>query len=260
MHWLFGKQAVMALIKHNPQRIKALYLQTKTSKQPPDSLLTMAQAEGIPCHPLTQSAFEQQLAHLQQTQQDSSANQRNVVHQGVIAEVEAPTPWQEQDLKQLLSQLDHPALLLILDGVTDPHNLGACLRSANAAGVDAVIIPKHNAVGLNATVCKVACGAADLTPLIEVTNLARTIKQLQQQGIWVYGTSEKANKVVYHCDLTDPIALVMGSEAKGLRRLTEQCCDDMFKLPTQGLITSLNVSVATGICLFEAVRQRFVIR
>ena len=150
----------------------------------------------------------------------------------------------------------YSAFLLILDNVTDPHNLGACLRSADAAGVHGVIAPKDKAVGLTSTVSKVACGAAETVPFYQVTNLARTLKELQERGIWLYGTAGEASESVFKTDLKGPIAIVMGAEGKGLRRLTRESCDHLINIPMTGSVSSLNVSVATGICLFEAVRQR----
>lgn len=146
--------------------------------------------------------------------------------------------------------------MLILDGITDPHNLGACLRSAEAAGIDAVIVPKDKSAQLNATAKKVACGAAESVPLIRVTNLARTLRQLQQQHIWIVGTAGEANHTLYESKLTGAIALVMGAEGEGMRRLTREHCDELISIPMAGVVSSLNVSVATGVCLFEAVRQR----
>jgi len=158
----------------------------------------------------------------------------------------------------LLGRLDKPPFLLILDHVQDPHNLGACLRSADAAGVDAVITPKDRSVSLTETVLLVACGAAESIPFVQVTNLARTMRQLKESGIWIIGTADQADKSLYETDLTGPLALAMGSEGKGLRRLTRELCDFLVSLPMAGRVESLNVSVATGICLFEAVRQRRV--
>ncbi len=144
----------------------------------------------------------------------------------------------------------------MLDGVTDPHNLGACLRSADAAGVQAVIVPKDNSAGMNETVRKIACGAAETTPLIPVTNLARTMQQLQERGVWLVGTAGEATIPLFAAPLTGPLALVMGAEGTGMRRLTREHCDHLAYIPMAGSVSSLNVSVATGICLFEAVRQR----
>ena len=159
-------------------------------------------------------------------------------------------------LDTLLEQQETPALLLVLDGVTDPHNLGACIRTADAAGVLAVIVPKDKSATLNATVRKVACGAAEVMPLVSVTNLARTLEKLRQQGFWVVGTAGEAEQTLYQQDLTGNKVLVMGAEGKGMRRLTREHCDFLVKLPMAGSVSSLNVSVATGVCLFEAQRQR----
>ena len=162
----------------------------------------------------------------------------------------------EDDLLLSLGRLVEPAFLLILDEVQDPHNLGACLRSAAAAGVHAVVVPKDRSVALTDTVRRIACGAADQVPLFQVTNLARTIDQLRKQGIWVVGASGQASQSIFNSTLTGPLALVMGSEGSGLRRLTAEKCDLLVRIPMTDRVESLNVSVAAGICLFEAVRQR----
>lgn len=177
-------------------------------------------------------------------------------HQGVVAHLAAESAARQQDLMGLIDGLDHPPFLLILDGVTDPHNLGACLRSANAAGVDAVIVPKDKAAGLTPVVRKVACGAVEMTPFYQVTNLARTLRELQQAGVWLVGAAGEAEASLYETDLRGPLALVLGGEGKGLRRLTREHCDLLIKIPMVGAVESLNVSVATGVCLFEALRQR----
>ena len=175
-------------------------------------------------------------------------------HQGVVASVSvnATSP----DLDDVLAALSEPALLLVLDGVQDPHNLGACLRVADGAGAHAVIAPKDRAVGLNATVVKVASGAADTVPYVTVTNLARTLRELRERDIWCVGTSDDADKQIYAVDLRVPLALVLGAEGDGMRRLTRETCDVLASIPMHGSVESLNVSVACGICLFEARRQR----
>ena len=178
------------------------------------------------------------------------------VHQGVIAFCKPMESKTERFLYQLLDKLDEAPFLLVLDGVTDPHNLGACLRTADAAGVHAVIAPKDKSAPLNATVSKVACGAAEVMPYVQVTNLTRTLQELQQRGIWITGTAGEAEQMVYQANLTGPMALVMGAEGKGMRRLTREACDFLVKIPMAGEVSSLNVSVATGVCLFEAARQR----
>ncbi|HWT53919.1 MAG TPA: 23S rRNA (guanosine(2251)-2'-O)-methyltransferase RlmB [Rhodocyclaceae bacterium] len=178
-------------------------------------------------------------------------------HQGVVARVEPIA--QVRSLDELLEGLEEAGtvpLLLVLDGVTDPHNLGACLRSADAAGALAVIVPKDKSATLTPVVRKVACGAAEVIPLVAVTNLARTLEKLQQRGLWVVGTAGEAEVSIYDQDLTGPTILIMGAEGKGMRRLTREHCDYLVNLPMAGSVSSLNVSVATGVCLFEAQRQR----
>jgi 23S rRNA (guanosine2251-2'-O)-methyltransferase len=175
-------------------------------------------------------------------------------HQGVVGEFGASVG--PDDLDELLDALTEPPFLLVLDGVQDPHNLGACLRTANAAGVHAVIAPKDRACGITPVVRKVAAGAAESVPFFAVTNLARTLRELKARGIWIAGAAGEADQMLYELDLTGPIALVMGAEGEGLRRLTRESCDWLVRLPMAGQVESLNVSVATGICLFEARRQR----
>jgi 23S rRNA (guanosine2251-2'-O)-methyltransferase len=163
-----------------------------------------------------------------------------------------------QNLAELLDGINGSPLILVLDGVTDPHNLGACLRVADAAGAHAVIAPRDRAVGLNATAAKVASGAADTVPYITVTNLARALRELKDAGVWVVGTAGEATKSLYDTELDGPVALVMGAEGEGMRRLTRDTCDVVMQIPMAGTVESLNVSVASGVCLFEAVRQRAV--
>jgi 23S rRNA (guanosine2251-2'-O)-methyltransferase len=175
-------------------------------------------------------------------------------HQGVAARVEAlPT---SHSLDDLLDQIKEPPLLLVLDGVTDPHNLGACLRVADGAGAHAVIAPKDHAVGINATVAKVASGAAETMPYFMVTNLARTLGELKERSIWCIGTSDDAPRTVYQADLKAAVALVLGAEGAGMRQLTRKTCDELVGIPMRGAVESLNVSVASGVCLYEALRQR----
>ena len=175
-------------------------------------------------------------------------------HQGVAARVQALPV--SNSLDDLLDQLKEPPLLLVLDGVTDPHNLGACLRVADGAGAQAVIAPKDHAVGINATVAKVASGAAETVPYFMVTNLARTLGELKERSIWCLGASDDAPKTLYQADLKGPVALVLGAEGSGLRQLTRKTCDELVSIPMRGAVESLNVSVASGLCLYEALRQR----
>ncbi len=175
-------------------------------------------------------------------------------HQGVAALVQPLE--QARSLDDLLDQISGPPLLLVLDGVTDPHNLGACLRVADGAGAHAVIAPKDHAAGLNATVSKVASGAAETVPYFMVTNLARTLNELKERQIWVIGTAGESDKSIYQVDLKGPTALVLGAEGQGMRQLTRKTCDELVHIPMRGAVDSLNVSVASGVCLYEAVRQR----
>jgi 23S rRNA (guanosine2251-2'-O)-methyltransferase len=175
-------------------------------------------------------------------------------HQGVAARVEAIKAVNSLD--DLLDAVEGPPLILVLDGVTDPHNLGACLRVADGAGAHAVIAPKDHAVGVNATVAKVASGAAETVPYFMVTNLARTLGELKERSIWCIGTSDDAPRTVYQVDLKGPVALVLGAEGTGMRQLTRKTCDELVSIPMRGAVESLNVSVASGVCLYEALRQR----
>ncbi len=177
-------------------------------------------------------------------------------HQGVVAICTPGEIHDEAFLFSLVQRVKEPLFLLILDGVTDPHNLGACMRTAEAAGVHAVIAPKDKSVGLTSIARKVACGAAEIVPFIPVTNLARTLQKLQAEGIWLFGTAGDAEISVYQATLTGPIGILMGAEGDGLRRLTQETCDHLINIPMAGTVSSLNVSVAAGVVLFEAVRQR----
>ncbi len=177
-------------------------------------------------------------------------------HQGVVARYRLGRDLAENDLLKILDDIDVPAFVLVLDGVTDPHNLGACLRTAEAAGVHAVIAPADRAAPITPVVRKIACGAAERLPFVTVSNLARTLRALQSQGLWICGTDERAGTCLYELDLTMPLALVLGAEGKGMRRLTREHCDYLSYLPMAGRVESLNVSVAAGICLYEALRQR----
>ena len=178
----------------------------------------------------------------------------NTRHQGVVARVKPVVL--SHSLDDVLDAASGPALVLVLDGVTDPHNLGACLRVADGAGAHAVVAPKDHAVGLNATVAKVASGAAETVPYLMVTNLARTLNELKERNITIVGTSDDAEKTIYDADLAGPVALVLGAEGSGLRQLTRKTCDVLVRIPMAGAVESLNVSVAAGVCLFEALRQR----
>jgi len=238
---IYGVHAVEALLRHHPRRVKQIWLSEGRSEPRLQALLQLASE-----HRIAVGAAERR-------ELDAWVEG---VHQGVVADVSPSQVWGEAMLEELLDRHEGPPLLLVLDGVTDPHNLGACLRTADAAGALAVIIPKDKSATLTPVVRKVACGAAEVIPLVAVTNLARSLEKLQQRGLWVVGTAGEAEKEIYQQDLTGPLVLVMGAEGKGMRRLTREHCDHLVKLPMSGSVSSLNVSVATGVCLFEAVRQR----
>lgn len=238
---VYGLHAVEALLRHHPKRVKQVWL---------------AEGRGDPRVRVLVELAEQSKVRVGQCERREMDAWVEGVHQGVVAEVSPSQVWGEAMLEELLDRADGPPLLLVLDGVTDPHNLGACLRTADAAGALAVIVPKDKAATLNATVRKVACGAAEVIPLVAVTNLARSLEKLQQRGLWVVGTAGEAEQMIYAQDLTGPTVLVMGAEGKGMRRLTREHCDFLVRLPMAGSVSSLNVSVATGVCLFEALRQR----
>jgi len=237
---LFGFHAVGVRLRTAPKSIVELYVEASRRDARMRQFLQKAQEAGL--RPIEADGLR--LARLA-----GSAG-----HQGVVARVE-PLPV-THSLDDLLDGLSGPPLLLVLDGVTDPHNLGACLRVADGAGAHAVIAPKDHAVGINATVAKVASGAAETIPYFMVTNLARTLGELKERSIWCLGLSDEATQSLYQSDLQTPTALVLGAEGTGLRQLTRKTCDALVSIPMLGAVESLNVSVASGICLYEAVRQR----
>lgn len=238
---IYGLHAVEALLRHHPKRVKQIWLAEGRDDPRVQTLIELAGQSRV------------RVGQCERREMDAWVEG---VHQGVVADVSPSQVWGDAMLEELLDRTEGAPLLLVLDGVTDPHNLGACLRTADAAGALAVIIPKDKSATLNATVRKVACGAAEVIPLVAVTNLARTLEKLQQRGLWVVGTAGEADKEIYDQDLSGPIVLVMGAEGKGMRRLTREHCDFLVKLPMAGSVSSLNVSVASGVCLFEALRQR----
>ncbi len=254
--WIVGIHSVTELLRRNPEDVFELVLQQERADQRLDEVRALATELGIKIQVMPKAALEKKL--LGEGKGEAKGDGRRIpVHQGVAALCQwRDTVKDEAFLNKLLTNLDHPALILVLDEVTDPHNLGACLRTADAAGVDAVIVPKDNSATLNMTVRKVASGAAEKVNLVAVTNLARTLAALQERGIWISGTAGEADHSVYQADFTGPVAIVMGSEGKGLRRLTREHCDYLISIPMAGVVSSLNVSVAAGVCLFEAVRQR----
>ena len=238
----YGIHSVRMMLTRTPQRVRRLLLAAGRDDARVGEIRALAQRASI----AIESANDALLDKLAEGGR----------HQGVVAELLAKAGDPETQLEEALEAAGDQPLLLVLDGVQDPHNLGACLRSADAAGVAAVIAPRDRAAGLTPVARKVAAGAAEALPFIAVVNLARTLRDLKERGIWLIGTSDDADKTLFDADFTGPTALVMGSEGEGMRRLTRECCDQLVSIPMAGAVESLNVSVATGVALFEAVRQR----
>ncbi|MGL4473453.1 MAG: 23S rRNA (guanosine(2251)-2'-O)-methyltransferase RlmB, partial [Shewanella sp.] len=216
---VFGIHAVSAVLENSPERVLELYLLQGRVDDRVTPLIVKAQEYGVSLQQMSRKVLDEKTASSQ--------------HQGIVARVKPAKILSEHDLAELLKATDKP-FLLILDGVTDPHNLGACLRNADAAGVQGIIVPKDNSVGITSIVTKVACGAAEIVPLFQVTNLARTMRHLQEQGIWIIGTAGEADGTLYQADLTGPLAIAMGAEGKGLRRLTREACDSLISIPMAG--------------------------
>lgn len=246
-----GIHAVKALLERHAERVQRVHLARGRDDARVASIVALTAAAKIPLERPATDQLDQLAA--------------GAVHQGVVAEVRPLAPWSEDDLTAALARLEgeggfattrRPPLLLALDGVQDPHNLGACLRTADACGALAVVIPKDRAAQLNATVRKVAAGAAETTPVVAVTNLARCLRDLKAQGLWVVGAAAEAEREASAVDLRGPIVLVLGAEGSGLRHNTREHCDFLVRLPSEGAVESLNVSVAAGMLLYEAVRQR----
>ena len=239
--WLYGLHAMQSVLENEPERVLEVLVLKGRDDDRLKNIINQARRFGISVQFCQRKVLDDKVQGEQ--------------HQGVVARAKPARALDEADLDAILSRHAEP-FLLVLDGVTDPHNIGACLRTADAAGVHALIVPKDKSGGLTATARKVACGAAESVPLIQVTNLARTLKHLQEKGVWIAGTAGEAEQLIYNVDLKGPTALVMGAEGKGMRRLTREHCDQLVKLPMAGAVSSLNVSVATGVCLYEIVRQR----
>lgn len=239
---IIGFHAVQSLLKTRPERAQELMVVARRNDQRLLKTIALAERNGIPVKKMSAEDL------------DTFANQER--HQGCILRAEKGKMYDEKWMLDYLGSLDRAPLVLVLDGLTDPHNLGACLRSADAAGVDAVIVPRDKSAGLTPVVRKVACGAAETVPFVLVTNLCRVLEKLQKAGFWICGAAGESEKTLCDVDLKAPTAIVMGSEDRGLRRLTRESCDHLVRIPMQGAVESLNVSVATGIMLFEAVRQR----
>ena len=239
---IFGLHAVAAVLKANPNTIKEILVDKKRQDKRIQELVAQAKQNGVV------------VVMGERDQLDQRAGSGN--HQGIVAQCDMPKTQSENALDAMLEHSGRPLLFLVLDGVQDPHNLGACLRTADAVGVNAVIIPKDRSVSLTSTVVKVASGAAFTIPVVSVTNLSRTMRYLQEAGVWFVGADGASPQTLYELELTGSIAVVMGAEGSGLRRLTKEVCDYLVCLPMHGSVESLNVSVATGVCLYEVLRQR----
>ena len=243
---VYGIHAVEALLARAPERIIEVFIAKGREDKRLVAVVQELEQLGLPVKVTNRQWLDEKT--------------RNGVHQGILALVKESRGYQENDIPLLMQQSKQP-VILILDGVTDPHNLGACIRTADAAGVDFIIVPKDRSAPLNSTAQKVACGAAESVPVVRVTNLARTMRMLQDEfQVWIVGTAGEADKTLYQTDFyktqSIPLALVMGAEGEGMRRLTKEHCDELVSIPMAGMVPSLNVSVATGICLFEIVRQK----
>lgn len=246
---VYGLHAVRALLMRHAKRVTSVVIAEGRADPRVAEIEKLAQKIGKNPKRVPQTTFKQLFGE--------------AVHQGVYADVEPLPPWREEELTAAITaalEANESPFVLVLDGVQDPHNLGACLRTANACGALAVIIPKDRAVQMNATVRKVAAGAAETTPVAVVTNLARALRLLKDAGLWIVGADAEASKLAHEIDLSGPVALVMGAEGPGLRQLTRDTCDFLVRLPQQGEVESLNVSVASGMLLYESLRQRLIAR
>lgn len=239
---LLGIHPVEAALGRSPGRVEALWIAEGSRNPRVQALADAARAAGVAVRTAPRAELDRR-----------SAGQR---HQDVLAEFRPDNLHGERELGELLERIDGPPLVLVLDGVQDPHNLGACLRTADAAGVHLVLLPKDRSAGLTPAARRAAAGAAEVLPLVFVTNLARALKQLKERGVWLAGTSDAADRSLFETNLDGPLGLVLGGEGQGMRRLTAEHCDYLVRIPMQGTVSSLNVSVAAGVCLFEIARQR----
>ena len=239
---VYGLHAVRAVLNRRPKDVIRLSIAAGRDDARIRELRELAASRGVKATGAMTESLDQETGA--------------AAHQGVVAEVRPSVPLDENSLLDLLTTAPGPALVLVLDGVSDPHNLGACLRTADAAGATAVVAPRDRAAGLTPVVRKVAAGAAETVPFAQVTNLARALRDMKGAGLWIAGTAGDGEQELFQADLAGPLAVVMGSEGKGLRRLTRECCDFSLRLPMRGTVASLNVSVAAGVVLYEALRQR----
>ncbi len=244
---VYGMHAIEALLARSPERIIEVFIIKGREDKRLIALIHQLEQLGLPVKVANRQWLDEKT--------------KNGVHQGILAMVKPSRGYHENDIPLLMEQQPNP-VILILDGVTDPHNLGACIRTADAAGVSFIIVPKDRSAPLNSTAQKVACGAAESVPVVRVTNLARTMRMLQDEyQVWIVGTAGEADRTLYQTEFyksstPTSLALVMGAEGEGMRRLTKEHCDELVSIPTSGIVSSLNVSVATGVCLFEIVRQK----
>ncbi len=238
----YGFHAVESILNRNHEQVVEVIIDRQRSDQRTKNMVALLEKRNVPFR------FS--------NKEESDITSDGVNHQGIVAILKYESPVKSKKLEEVLAQVSPPGLLLVLDHIQDPHNLGACIRAAECAGVDAVILPRDGASPVNATVRKVASGAAETVNIISVTNLAQSLKKLQQLEYWIVGAEDQGDTTLYDCDLTGNVAIVMGAEGSGLRRLTREHCDYLARIPMQGSVSSLNVSVATGVFLFEAGRQR----
>ena len=243
--WVYGLHVIESLLKHAPERVLRIAVAKGREDSRLQSLIEQARAMGIAVEAVDRDRLSRRLGE--------------VVHQGVAAEIRSAPPGDERALDARLDALEAPPFLLVLDGVQDPHNLGACLRSADAAGAHGVVVPRDRAARLTPAARKAASGAAETLPLFVVTNLARTLGRLRERGIWLHGLDVRGDSLLFEADLTGPVGLVLGAEGKGMRRLIREACDALHRLPMRGHVESLNVSATAAVALYEAVRQRIAV-
>ncbi|AJQ94372.1 23S rRNA (guanosine(2251)-2'-O)-methyltransferase RlmB [Gynuella sunshinyii] len=242
----YGIHAVASLVENRSKRLQEVLINRDRRDKRVQRVIDLCKDGQIKIKFLERQAFDRLIKKYQLEE---------VPHQGILAQTTPMETLSEHDLWPLLEQTSEP-IFLILDGVTDPHNIGACLRTADATGVTALIVPKDKSATLTAAAIKIASGAAETIPFIQVTNLARTMRSLQDKGVWIVGTAGEADHSLHQARFKGPLALVMGAEGSGMRRLTRETCDELINIPMLGQVSSLNVSVATGVCLYEIVRQR----